>query len=108
MDHYVGQLLPIDPDNDSYICETCKVPAQYRLVTKLRLGGIDWTPYCSEHADLRLATMLGTCDWCKGTNLLVKPHRDFEEGSGGPLYDVCRACRIKESNDLSEETGWDV
>lgn len=51
---------------------------------------------------------VGTCDWCKGSNLIVKPHRDFEEGNNGPIYDVCKACRVQELARLDEETGWDV
>jgi hypothetical protein len=58
-----------------------------------------------EEEDLDLHNV-GTCDWCKGSNLIVKPHRDFEEGSGGPIYDVCKACRVKEADSLCDEDDW--
>jgi hypothetical protein len=44
---------------------------------------------------------LSTCDWCKSANVEVTPHRDFEEGSSGMLYDVCDKC-IKAENDRVE------
>ena len=39
----------------------------------------------------------GCCDWCKSHATTLRDHRDFEEGSSGPVYQVCRPCRDKES-----------
>ncbi|ATA54556.1 hypothetical protein CKY39_16075 [Variovorax boronicumulans] len=52
------------------------------------------------------------CEWHRGMGLDVRPHRDFEEGSAGPLYSVCAACRRQESERVAEELtedrrGWD-
>lgn len=76
----------------------------------LKVSGMSELPEndVPEEEDLDLHNV-GTCDWCKGSNLIVKPHRDFEEGNNGPVYDVCKACRVQELERLdTEETGWDV
>jgi hypothetical protein len=108
MAHYRGQLVPIDPNKDTDVCRTCNESAQFRLVEKVGFCKVDWSSYCTTHSEEAREAMLGTCDWCKGSNLITTPHRDFEEGSNGPVYEVCQACRVKESADLSEETGWDT
>jgi hypothetical protein len=43
------------------------------------------------------------CDWCKQEKQFVMPHRDYEEGMGGPVYDVCRDCREKETAQILAE-----
>lgn len=51
----------------------------------------------------------GHCDWCKKHKPRVRPHRDFEEGSAGPVYDVCDDCIAREDARLKEELDdyWD-
>jgi hypothetical protein len=44
-----------------------------------------------------------TCDWCGQTKTDCRSHRDMDEGQAGPVYDVCQACRDKESVRLQEE-----
>lgn len=45
----------------------------------------------------------GECDWCrKEANDLVE-HQDFEEGLAGQMWDVCAACRKKESDAIDQE-----
>lgn len=34
----------------------------------------------------------GRCDWCKHEKPALFPHRDIEEGSHGPVYNVCQDC----------------
>lgn len=46
---------------------------------------------------------VGVCDWCKAKNVETRPHRDFEEGLYGPVYDVCAECRRKEIEALEAE-----
>lgn len=43
------------------------------------------------------------CDWCKTTTTDCQPYRDFEEGSSGPVYTVCKACRQKHIRQLRED-----
>jgi hypothetical protein len=45
----------------------------------------------------------GTCDWCKKPADDLVEHKDFEEGQAGRFYDVCGACREKESLIISAE-----
>lgn len=42
----------------------------------------------------------GVCDWCRSPAEDLRPHRDFEEGSSGRIYDVCRGCIKAESERL--------
>jgi hypothetical protein len=44
----------------------------------------------------------GICDWCKKKRPDLQSHRDFEEGQGGPVYEVCGDC-IKEENKRAGE-----
>jgi hypothetical protein len=112
MGHNLGDLIGLIHDDESTECEACKKFAQYRLVVSVDGEQFETIPYCSDHVhDAKEHLMdqhnVGTCDWCKGSNLIVKPHRDFEEGNNGPIYDVCKACRVKESDSLKDETGWE-
>lgn len=43
------------------------------------------------------------CDWCKTLKTHCAPRRDFEEGMGGPVYNVCRDCVNKENDRINEE-----
>ena len=43
------------------------------------------------------------CDWCGLTSKTCRPHRDFEEGQAGRLYDVCESCRCQESTRAQDE-----
>lgn len=44
---------------------------------------------------------IGDCEWCKAANVPVYDTRDYEEGSSGCVYDVCRNC-INEQNKAIE------
>lgn len=37
------------------------------------------------------------CDWCGQEKIGCRPHRDFEEGTGGAVYTVCPDCIRMES-----------
>jgi hypothetical protein len=54
-----------------------------------------WAAYKEEQAH-------GICDWCRREATDRRQVRDWEEGSAGPLYDVCGVC-IKRRNDEAEE-----
>lgn len=36
---------------------------------------------------------IGRCDWCKAENVERAPRRDYDEGTSGPVYYVCKPCR---------------
>lgn len=54
-------------------------------------------------ADTAVERATGCCDWCKNHATDLRRMRDFEEGLGGPLYDVCGACRKRQNDELEEE-----
>jgi len=43
------------------------------------------------------------CQWCRCIKTRVRKHRDFEEGSSGPVYDVCADCRQAELDQLEDD-----
>ena len=43
------------------------------------------------------------CDWCRTSKKFCKPHRDFEEGRCGRVYNVCKDCRREESKAIRRE-----
>lgn len=43
------------------------------------------------------------CDWCKVESDRLLPTRDIDEGSSGPVYQVCPACRQKQIKDAMDE-----
>lgn len=43
------------------------------------------------------------CDWCKRAAVNCRPMRDVDEGSTGPVYQVCPACREAERQRLEDE-----
>jgi hypothetical protein len=65
--------------------------------------GAEFIDCCAECRD-EIANYkdVGRCDYCKGENLELIPHRDYDEGSYGPVYRICRACK-KHSNDEYRE-----
>lgn len=44
----------------------------------------------------------GKCDWCGKEATDLSWARDYEEGMGGPVYRVCRAC-ITRRDDLARQ-----
>lgn len=45
----------------------------------------------------------GKCEWCKKCSDHLYLHRDIEEGSCGPVYEVCQDCIDKERESWQEE-----
>ena len=48
-----------------------------------------------------------SCDWCKKAKTGVRAHRDWTEGSHGPVYQVCTNCRLAESAEIQAEIEYD-
>lgn len=73
--------------------------------------GCEFFGLCKECYDKYLEErdkpVAGCCDWCKKHSDDLRQHRDFEEGSCGPLYDVCLPCIRKEAAAIAEELGQD-
>ncbi len=45
----------------------------------------------------------GVCDWCNHHSDTRTKTRDYDEGSSGPVYDVCPSCRNKAVQRAQEE-----
>lgn len=64
--------------------------------------------YEAHSASLQNADRSGCCDWCKQRKDVLHKHRDFEEGSCGPVYDVCGDCIRRQRDALEDELdNWD-
>ena len=48
---------------------------------------------------------VGYCDWCRTGEVVLKPVRDIDEGTHGPVYHCCQACISREARRVMEE--WD-
>ncbi len=91
-------------------------PAAGRLQGETDSMGSEMHDLCQECLDKARAAARadasGTCDWCKAQATDLRNHRDWEEGSSGPVYRVCGACRARESESLADDIdnysfGWD-
>lgn len=116
MAYYPGQFVSIEVSvsqgygNTCYDCECdgdVDVPAITVLVGSVDSYGSEFYPMCEKHRDDHIAYKArqeeeptGHCDWCNTSNVVVFPHRDFEEGSSGRLYDVCNKCIEKENDQI--------
>jgi hypothetical protein len=50
----------------------------------------------------------GYCDFCKQPDAEdIGPMRDVDEGTHGPVYEVCKACRTKYNRRMQEELDQD-
>lgn len=63
--------------------------------------------YDAHLAERANADRSGYCEWCKTNQPVIHRHRDFEEGSCGPVYDVCSGCIDRERKALEAELGDD-
>jgi len=69
--------------------------------------GTEWhlgcLTHCKESQEKGNQPFCGCCDWCRTEKDNLRPHRDFEEGTRGPVYDVCEECRLEESKRVEDE-----
>lgn len=93
--------------------DECKEQATHEYCTAADSMGEEWLPLCSNHLEqwqkdvAEAGDVIATCDWCKAEGVVVAPFRDFEEGTHGPVYDVCEVCRgksIDRANDFANES----
>lgn len=110
-----GDTLPL---RQGAVCD--KHPrrlAVKRICTEADSFGIETTNLCQACHESYLRKIqqhhsgnaTDICDWCHGEYPAsqVKPHRDFEEGSSGPVYQVCQQCRVAEAARVALELGDD-
>lgn len=82
-------------------------PAAGRMQGETDSFGSEMHDLCQECLDESAAhakeARSGRCDWCKSAATELLARRDWEEGSCGPVYQVCGACVQRENDRLNEE-----
>lgn len=73
--------------------------------------GAEYNDMCQEcHNEYKeeIKKETGRCDYCKTDEVKTYPHRDYEEGLYGPVYQVCNKCISKEQERINRELDeWD-
>lgn len=96
-----------DGHNGQCDCDGCDQQAVGRICVEADSFGAEWAHYCQSHLEQAEAKaeepIIGDCDWCKAVDVEVFPTRDTDEGSYGPVYDVCKCCRQKQAKRDMEE-----
>ena len=91
------------------MCDDCDNPAVKRVQGETDSFGCEYIFWCQACVDKCDAyereerVKAKHCEWCKQLKTDVRLHRDSDEGSCGPLYDVCFDCRKKEADELRAE-----
>lgn len=84
-------------------------PAVARIQGETDSFGCEYVLMCAECRDAFWAfrdqerQVEKYCDWCRTMQKSVVPHRDMDEGSAGPLYNVCSKCIAKETEEAYAE-----
>lgn len=97
-------------DAQNQMCDTHPQVAAYRRVQgETDSMGCEYLFMCKQCFDAYQEELKASgereclCDWCKLMKKNVRPHRDFEEGRAGPLYQVCLDCRNQEAEIVQDE-----
>lgn len=85
-------------------------PAYTRLQGETDSMGCEMHDLCKECAQeysREMRNITGDCEWCKAQDVPVTTARDYDEGSSGRVYTVCRPCKDKQIKGLQEEMDYD-
>lgn len=99
----------VSSDEPDAVCcvEGCAAPVYGRRAGEVDSFGVEWDHFCEEHYFEALnkpdEPIIGDCEWCKATDVEVKPTRDIDEGFNGPVYDVCKGCCQAQIKRLMED-----
>lgn len=84
-------------------CKICGVRQDTAMAVVTEADGLGYETefFCDEHKEqgneishqLSASDPEDSCEWCLGHEA-VKNFRDPEEGNCGPVYRVCRPCRL--------------
>jgi hypothetical protein len=93
------------------MCDVCQErPAAVRVQGETDSFGAELNDFCEACYDRAKAEddalKCGSCEWCHKASNDLRPTRDYDEGSCGPVYRVCGACRLRQSQDAQEELAW--
>jgi len=64
---------------------------------------IDMCQVCYDNFVSNTKPREGRCEWCGSVSSDLKHHRDPEEGSNGPVYNVCETCITTQNEAALEE-----
>lgn len=84
-------------------------PATSRIQGETDSFGSEMHDLCAECAGRFRQAMnspearTGRCSWCKQDATDLRPRRDIDEGSHGPVYDICGKCDAKYQAAIEEE-----
>lgn len=87
-------------------CDDCGKPAEIRVQGETDSFGselIDLCHACWNAEKEAFSDTAGTCDWCRKHAEARTPRRDIDEGSYGPVYYVCAACRKRDDEAIRRE-----
>lgn len=93
----------------------CDSPATVRIQGETDSFGAEYSHHCAacaalvselaEYQQEQTAEELCDCDWCRREvpRKELRHTRDIDEGSNGPVYEVCSACRKKQAEQIQEQ-----
>jgi hypothetical protein len=87
-------------------CDDCDAPATVRVQGETDSFGSEQHDLCAACARKMRSEdndTSGWCDWCKAEAEKRIWTRDYDEGSGGPVYHVCRPCYDRQQQAIREE-----
>lgn len=79
----------------------------YRVQGDTDSFGAEYEYFCQHcyeeyKKEISVSHMDGSCDYCK-TVASLRPTRDPDEGTHGPVYWICAPCAIKQRDRLLED-----
>jgi len=81
---------------EGMMCDSCEVnKATVRIQGETDSFGAEFHDVCADCEKKFSDSMTGTCDWCGKDEVPLKPTRDYDEGTCGPVYYVCGECKQK-------------
>jgi len=98
---------PIQPGQ---LCDDCHEHlATHRMLVESDSFGTEYTDLCDACAEKERQRRAeerargGKCDWCGKNSTDLHRTRDFDEGSNGPVYEVCPSCYHRQQEAIQRE-----
>lgn len=102
-----GNRISVPPGATCDTEEHGNIPSTHRIVGECDVFGSEIIDMCEECYKKYLAEIeepeAKNCDWCNCLTTDIKPTRDPDEGSCGPVYYVCSGCRRAQNDRFIEE-----
>lgn len=83
-------------------------PATRRIQGETDSFGAEMIDLCDEcyqkdREEAKNEDYSGNCDWCKSHTDRTIATRDYEEGTHGPVYYVCKECKDRQSAQIAAD-----